>query len=336
MTQRRLWLAVLVASLVAPAGVFAQTKGGIEQPEDSGIGTAEDPNIPDEPEGDDDDATADEPGDADAVTVGDLEGTTKKKAPRITKKTYPLAVIDRPVTLAAAQTEVSLDVPITLGVQDVGGNDLASAMMTQVIRGTYGITQDLQVGIAYGVGRELLGKESGIMGFEAGKAFSLDGGYTVIPGMLAGTAGLAFFAGDPFAMSLALGAPFRVSLGKKLAVIGGQDLLTFKLVKMPVSVSDPNQNITTAADIAINGSAPNVLLNVTFGALIQAKPNVALTGLIGFLSTFEGERQPVSLTFGVTWSQSPKLDFSARAGLRSLDRDIDQSFGMGLFVAYRL
>ncbi len=334
--KRSLWVAVLLVAMAAwPLRSFG---GGVEKEPDTGIGKAEDPNIPeskdtggDEGGGDEGggDEGTDNPDKANAVTVGDLEGTTHKKAPRATKSSYPMAVIERPLTLTATQAQVTLDVPM------IAGTGAGGLIMTQVLRGSYGITQDIQVGVGYGFGVDVLGAKMGVKGYTAGKAFSVDGAYTVIPGWLAATISFPFYA-QPFASSMTIGAPFRVTLNKQIALIGGQDLLQIRFAKFPVSLDRPWDNIAGAAVDAVHGTQPSGNLNLTAGALYQRKENLAFTGMIGFfLPDFGSPSKSTSLLFSGIWSKSKTLDFSFRFGFSDLAHPGD-SVTFGLFAAYRL
>lgn len=316
MGLRSAWLAVLVAFLMPSVAVAEDTEGV------DGIGTAEDPNVPD-----DEETTGDRPDEADAVTGKDLEGPAVVKKARPTKATYPMAIIERPLTLTETQIEVTFEMPVLVG--PVG----ADAQMTQVLRGAYGITQDIQVGLSYGFGLEQLGPND----FEPGKAFSVDGGYAVVPGILAATISLPFYV-DPFAWSVTLGAPFRLKVSDKVAFVGGQELLQIKLVEMPVSVSDPGQNIGQLAAIATSQPAPAGHLNLQLGVLYQHKPNLALSAQMGyFLTDFSSDEQMIPVTLGIIWSKDNKLDLGGRAGVNTLESGDDRFAGIvSLFAAYRL
>jgi hypothetical protein len=296
-----------------------------ETPE--GIGTASDPNVDESG----DTSVNDDPSKADAETTRDDDAAVAvKKVVRPTKATYPVALIARPMTLTQNTAEISIDAPIVFG----GNNDLG-ARATQVLRASYGVTQDIQVGVSYGFGAERLDPPEGLKSYEAGKAFSIDGAYTEIPDHLAVTLSLPFYA-DPFAMSLTLGAPFRFRLGDKLAIVGGQDLIEISLNQWPVRVAEPEFNIAEAtfADMPGFEAVSSGAVNLQFGALIQLKPNVALSGYTRLhFEDFNGDDLPVPLFVGITWSKW-NVDLGGRIGFESLDDG--GSFGIGLSAAYRL
>ena len=314
-------------TLLATSAAHAQTGG------DEGIGTATDPNVDES----DDSSINDDPSQADAETTKDDEAAAAVKArPRTTKATYPVELTRRPMTLPQNTAEISLDAPIVFG----GTVDHAAstapdlgARATQVLRAAYGVTQDIQVGVSYGFGSERLSPPDGAKGFEAGKAFSLDGAYTVVPDHLAVSLSLPFYA-DPFATSLTLGAPFRINVGEQLALVGGQDLVEIAINKWPVRIGDPEFNLDQAARGEGDVSPSKGAVNLQFGAQVQLKKHIALSGFTRIhFEDFVGDDLRVPLWLGVTWSKW-NLDLGGRLGFARLDES--DSFGVALSVAYRL
>jgi hypothetical protein len=323
-----LGLATLAASSVARAD---DPKGGSDT---EGIGTASDPNVDESG----DTSVNDDPNAADAETTKEENPTAAvARKGRITKSTYPVAVIHRPMTLPANTAEIAIDAPVYFGGpvdnDETGAIDIG-ARATQVLHAAYGVTQDIQVGVSYGFGSERLSPPEGAKGFEAGKAFSVDGGYTVLPEHLAVTVSLPFYA-DPFASSLVLGAPFRINMSDKLALVGGQDLLEVAFNKWPVRPGDPEFNLSQALR-DVPGATPfsKGAVNLQFGAQVQVKPNVVISGWTRIhIEDFTNDDTPVSLYGGVMWSKW-NLDLGARLGFYRLDEA--SSFGLGLSAAYRL
>ncbi len=317
-----LGLTVLVASSPALAD-DPPPSGGVD-----GIGTAEDPNIAD------DTSINDDPSKADAVTAEDETssdtGVTKK--PRITKATYPVEINHRPMTLPQYTAEISLDAPIVFGGEAETDPGLRA---TQVLRAGYGVTHDIQVGVSYGFGLQLFDPPEGAKSFEAGKAFSVDVAYTILPDHLAVSVSLPFYA-DPFASSVTIGAPFRFKMGDKLAIVGGQDLIEIGFNKWPVRVADPEFNLGQAYLDQNPGQAQvsSGAINLQFGAVVELKPNLALSGTTRLhFEDFNGDDLPVPLFFGLTWSKW-NLDLGGRLGFVRLDET--KSFAVALSAAYRL
>src|SRR5688572_23628422 len=306
--RQTVWTVALVAALGAPAVAAAQ------EPE----APIPDPDIPDAPP------------EGDAITVDDLEtgGVRAVRKQRYTKKTFPLELIKRPMTLAAAQGEISLDAPFLMGD--------SNPTMWQVLRARYGITRDIEGGITYSFGVLNLSPPDGVETFEPGKAFSFDGGWTIWPEHLAVTASLPFYVDpDAFGMGFNLAIPFRVNLGSRWAIVGGQDLVQIRIVKMPVDPANPGYNLAMVAASAGGAEPARGNLNINIGALHQLKPNLALYGTLGYhYLDFEDEGAPVSFFGGATWSRHSRLALGGRMGFYDLDNT--DTFSLSIYAAYRL
>src|SRR5215510_2297875 len=72
--------------------------------------------------------------------------------PRYTKADYPTEIVKRPLTLAAEQAQVSLDMPFVAGD--------GHPTLTQILRAAFGVTQDFEVGLSYSIGLERLSPET--------------------------------------------------------------------------------------------------------------------------------------------------------------------------------
>lgn len=294
-----------------------------------GIAAAQDP--PPDPEGPiAEPDIPDSPPEGDAITVDDLEegGTRAVKKLRFTKKTYPIEAVRRPLTLAAAQAEISLDSPFLAGTD--------SPTIWQVLRARYGITRDLEAGITYSFGLLNLSPPEGAETFEPGKGFSFDGAYTLWPEHLAVQASLPFYVDpDAFGMGFNLGIPFRVNLGSRWAIYGGQDLLQVRIVKMPVDPANPGYNLAIVAASAGGGEEPRGNLAINLGGMYQYRPNIVTYVTMGFrYLDFEDTGAPVSFFGGATWSRHNRLDLGGRIGF--FDMDTTDSFSLSVYAAYRL
>jgi len=315
------WTFLLLLAAVAvgagPAVAAAQTEPAATTTTEE-EGPIADPNIPDAPP------------EGDAITVEDLEegGVRAVKKQRYTKKTYPLELVKRPLTLAAAQAEISLDSPFLMG----SGNPT----LWQVLRARYGITRDIEGGITYSFGLLNLSPPDGVETFEPGKGFSFDGAYTIWAEHLAVAMSLPFYVDpDAFGMGFNLSIPFRVNLGSRWAIFGGQDLLQVRIVKMPVDPANPGANLAIVAASAGGGEEPRGNLAINVGGMFQFKPNVAIYATMGFrYLDFEDTGAPVSLFGGATWSRHNRLDLGGRLGF--LDMDNSDSFSLSVYAAYRL
>jgi hypothetical protein len=190
------------------------------------------------------------------------------------------------------------------------------------------------VGVSYGFGTERLSPPANEKGYEPGKAFSVEGAYTLLPDHLAVSVSLPFYA-DPFASSLVLGAPFRINVNDKLAFFGGQDLIEVAFNKWPVRPGDPEFNLDEVQRDA-PGKTPfsRGAVNIQFGAQVQLKKNLALSGWTRLhFEDFNGDDLPKPLYLGIMWSKW-NIDLGARMGFARMDES--DSFGIGLSAAYRL
>jgi hypothetical protein len=248
---------------------------------------------------------------------------------RFEKRDYPRELVRRPLTLPREMIEASLDVPFV--ARD------GHPTLHQVLRGAYGVTVDLQLGVTYGIAFERLAADDGEDAFELGKAVSLDATYTILPGMLAAQVRLAFYADpDVFGLGLILGVPFRINLGERWAIFGGADLVSIKLNNFAVNPGDPAANLAHVALVGRQGTAPSGSIDLTAGVAYQAQQNLALWGTVGLgWPDFDTNDQPFALFGGLTYTPSRDWDVGARLGFLALD-ELAESFSVAVFAALRL
>jgi hypothetical protein len=258
------------------------------------------------------------------------ERSAEEPAIRYAKADYPVAIVKRPLTLASDQIEVSLDVPFV-------AND-GHPTLTQVLRGGYGVTVDLEIGLTYAIGLERLDAQPGENGFEVGRAVSLDSAYTLIPGYLAAQLRLAFYIDpDLFGIGLILGLPYKVTIGDRWSIFGGANLVRLKLKELAVDPENPARNLADVA-LAARGGTPSIGgANLVTGAMFQARENVAVYGTVGIeWPDFDtADDQPFSLFFGGTITPRRSFDLGARLGFLSL-ADPGASFAVTAYAALRL
>src|SRR5512134_3215981 len=126
MTTRLGW-PVLLGGLLLSAGGVAGAQATQPSPEivpEEDEGPIPEPKVPDDP-----------------MALVPRDPAPREPPVRFTKRDYPTELVRRPMTLAAQQAEVSLDMPFS-------GND-GSPALTQVLRGAFGVTVDLQLGVTY-------------------------------------------------------------------------------------------------------------------------------------------------------------------------------------------
>lgn len=303
--MRRALLAIPLCLGLFDLGDLGASAGAQEQPEPP----IPDPNVPD--------PTL--PPDSEAHPA----------AYRYEKRDYPRELVRRPMTLAEDQAEIVLDVPFVAGD--------GHPTLTQVLRGSFGVTVDLQLGVTYSVGLERLNAQTGEDGFEAGKAFSADAAYTIIPGYLAAQVRLAFYADpDLFGLGLVLGVPFKLTFAERWQIFGGADLVTIKLKGLAVYPSDPARNLGAAALDARGGVTPSGSVDVTLGVAFQVQQALAVWGTVGYgWPDFDTKDQPFGLFAGLTYSPRRFWDLGARLGFLALDEPA-ASFSIGAFAALRM
>jgi hypothetical protein len=256
------------------------------------------------------------------------EAEVEEEAPRYLKRDYPIELVRRPLTLAADQVEVSLDVPLVLN----DGNPL----LTQILRGGFGVTIDLELGLTYAVGLERLSAEPGEDGFEPGRAFSVDAAYTLLPGYLAVQARVAFFI-DPevFGVGLILGLPYKIEIGDRWAIFGGADLVRLRLKEFAVDPADPAASSFYVGEIA-RGVEPGIGSGrLLTGAMFQARPDLALDATFAIARDFDTDVQTYGLSAGATFSPTRTIDLGARVGAGSLD-DAAETFAVAVHAALRI
>jgi hypothetical protein len=248
---------------------------------------------------------------------------------RYTKDDYPDEIVKRPLTLAAEQAQISLDVPLSSN----GGNPT----LTQILRAGVGLTRDWQVGVTYGFGLDRLDAQPGEKGYEAGKAFSVETAYTIIPQYLAAELSFAFFADpDLFGMSLAIGVPFKIEIGDQWAFFGGRNLIRVKLHGLDVDPADPAYNLAQSGLIQRGVSPDDGRVQLDVGVVFQPQTNVAVFGTFGVgWPDFSTHDQPFSTFVGAVYTAAHRFDLGARIGFDMLDH-LSDSFAASVFVAVRL
>jgi hypothetical protein len=248
---------------------------------------------------------------------------------RYDKGDYPVELVKRPLTLAGEQLQVSLDIPFV-------SHD-GKPTLTQVLRGAFGITRDLQVGLTYAFGLQRLSPDTGQDGYTASKAFSVDTAVTIFPQILAAELSFAFLAEpDQFGMAIGIGLPFKLELGDRWALFAGKNLVRFKVRGLPVDPADPEANQAELDLIGRGSPTTDGIIKLDLGAAFQARPEVAVFGTFGVAwPDFSTDRQPFSLFFGASYTAARRWDFGGRIGFHDLAHT-GESFGLALFAAVRI
>jgi hypothetical protein len=248
---------------------------------------------------------------------------------------YPIELAQRPITLPANMAEVALDPHFRV----------SPAESAVALRARYGITPRVQLGLTYlagGLYDDPVTNMDKDYAFHPGKAGGLD--VTVLLTDWAGVrVGLPFYF-DPFAMSLALGAPMKFRFAdNKLAIMVLDELLNIKLVKFAPSFTSELPN-ATAAYFETNGSTQS-RGRLRFGgtAVYQQKPNVAIFGRAALefedFATSPGDSgqggATTSIHGGVQVSPKPFVDVGGALGFDDL-AEMPESFTVSTFLAFRI
>ncbi|HUQ04861.1 MAG TPA: hypothetical protein VM261_20305 [Kofleriaceae bacterium] len=313
-------LATLSASLIVFSAAVASA-----QP-DAGGGTGSEVELDEDPAP----ATGDETGseeDPDAPLIGSEPVETGPTAPAQKKTGYPIAEVDRPITLPDFTSEVRFDLRLFPDPLDA---ELG-------LRARYGITRQAQVGVRYNIGGFYNdGKPAGDdkATFNTGKAVALEFQY-LVQEWVAPRVTIPMYV-DPFAIGMTLGAQMKFKIIDKLAIVGFEDVVGFKLSdKFVPDLESERTNEAYADNLTTSGFNPDGYLKFDFGVVYQLKPNMAVTGRLGTtFNDFSDEDAPTSLRVNVQLTPKKMIDVIGQMGLSALDDT--NTFSLGAALAVRI
>jgi len=310
-------LAALVLSsfpAVAPSVALAQPDGGAG----SEVELDEDP-----PASDGESGAEEDPG---APLLGEEPVEEGPKAPAAKKTGYPLREVDRPLTLPDFTSEVRLDLRAFPDPLDVEFG----------LRARYGITRQIQVGVRYGVGGFYDdGKQAEEkIRFNTGKAVAIEGQYLVTD-WIAPRVAVQMYV-DPFAIGMAIGPAMKFRLGDKLALVGFEDLVAFKLTdKFVPDLESERVNELAATALTTSGFNPDGYIRIDGGVLYQVDDNLVVGGRFGVtFIDFEDADAATSLRVNAQYSPSPSLDLIGNLGFGALDDA--NTLSIGAAIAFRI
>jgi hypothetical protein len=249
---------------------------------------------------------------------------------------YPIELALRPITLPANMAEVSIAPHIVV----------SPFMGSDALRARYGITPKIQLGLTYMMGGSY-DEPSTMMkdyGFHPGKAGGLD--VTILLQNWIGIkVGLPMYL-DPFAMSLALGAPMKFKLTDKVAVGGMDDVLNIALpfgAEFAPSFYHEGVNATWAyLDSNMSTQSGGTLRFSGYG-IYQQKANLAIHGRLAIEledfatnrgdSGFGGAR--TNIHGGVLFSPKKFLDVGGTLGFDDM-AEMPDSFAITGNLAVRI
>lgn len=254
--------------------------------------------------------------------LGEDNAPKQTKAKPAEPTEYPLELSQRPLTLYAGMSEVSLE---------LATNPAADSFTAYgSLRASYGITREIQLSLGYGAGA-LVGSN-----FVTGKTVGVDARYSIFP-WLSGQLAVPFLL-DPVAFGVTLGAPMKFRFDK-FALFIGEDLVTIKGHRFIPYVD--NAALTDAAVAIDKVGTQNHDAELSFigGVIYQIKPNLAFTGRIGVVQRINapGSTNASSMPISgeLTWSKSNKLDAGARLFIDDLS-EVGNTFGLAVFAALRI
>jgi hypothetical protein len=326
----RALLAILVGlSISVPA--FAQPKppaGDDEAPVPPPEGGKEvdlpEDNSVSDPSGMEENPDSPRAGTTTGVEVG---GTVTAPSPDpdvVTKRSFPIEEVARPITLPALMSEAGLDVRNNIDPYD--GNT--------TLRGRFGITRQIQIGLEYNIGGFYDDGSGDGVRFNTGKSIGLDVQY-LIQDWVAVRLALPFYL-DPFSMGMTLGAPMKFRILPKLAIGGFHDLLSITFKNFVPSTTDEAYNELNAMLVDSGTGLPDGNIRISAWAWYQMKPNLALGGEMGLtFEDFKDSDVPYSLRGRIQYSTSKKLDFGGAFGFGDL-ADASNTIQLNLYAQLRI
>ncbi|MBZ0234047.1 MAG: hypothetical protein K8M05_17085 [Deltaproteobacteria bacterium] len=314
------YLAALSATLLVSSAAIATA-----QP-DPGVGGSE-VELDEDPAP----ATGDETGgeeDPDAPLIGDAPAATGPTAPAQKKTGYPIAEVERPITLPDFTSEVRLDLRLFPDPLDAEFG----------LRARYGITRQAQIGVRYSIGgfyedgKPNAGDDKAT--FNTGKSVALEFQF-LVQDWIAPRVTVPMYV-DPFAIGMTLGGQMKFKILDKLALVGFEDVVGFRLNEKFLPDLDSERYNEGAADaVAINEITSKGFLRFDGGVVYQAKPNLAVGGRFGVtFNDFSDNDAATSLRLQVQHTPKSMIDVIGQLGWLALDDN--NTFHIGAALAVRI
>jgi hypothetical protein len=211
-------------------------------------------------------------------------------------------------------------------------NNIDPYIGNSTLRGRFGITRQIQVGLEYNIGG-FYDQGDGVK-FNTGKSIGIDVTY-LIKDFVGARIALPFYL-DPFAMGVTLGAPMKFRIGDKLAIGGFNDLLSITIVEFVPSTTNEAYNEVRAMAVDTGSSQPAGNFRLSAYGLYQQSPKLAFGGEMAItLEDFSDSDIPYSLLGKLQYSTSNKLDFGALAGFNDLS-DASKSITLNIYAQLRI
>ena len=300
--------AVAVAQIPAPAPAPAPTPAPAPPPttttgSDAGgeVELGEDP-----PSIGDDDEDEDAPRISQPVA-------TPQVTPRTRAGAYPVTEVLRPLTLPDFTSEIRVDAlfyPLSPLDAEFG------------LRARYGITRQVQLGLGYGIGGFYNDGKRDKVRFNTGKAISLDVSYLATD-WIAPRIAIPMYV-DPFAIGLVLGAPVKFRFGDRLAIVGFEDVVAFKLQddKFLPDLRREKANEAAVDQLTSGTIQSDGFFRLDGGVLYQLAPDLVVSGRFGVtFDDFTSADAATSLRGLVQFTPVRTLDLIGEAGWDRLDEN---------------
>ena len=289
---------VALILLAAPAAALAQTPGGTGAGDEVELG--EDPPSPID-SGDEEE---------DAPRIGGPDPVKPQAAPKGRAGAYPVTEVLRPLTLPDFTSEIRLE---TLFYPTPVDAEFA-------LRARYGITRQIQLGLAYGIGGFYEDDNRDKIRFNTGKAVAIDVSYLATD-WIAPRLTVPMYV-DPFAIGLELGAPVKFRFGDRFAVVGFEQVLGFKLMgdRFLPDLRREKANETAVDELDSGTIQSDGYFRLDGGVLYQLAPDLVISGRFGVtFDDFSGADAATSLRALVQLTPIRALDLIGEAGWDRLD-----------------
>lgn len=252
---------------------------------------------------------------------------------------YPIEFAHRPITLPANMAEVAI-APHFVASPYAG---------TDALRARYGITPKIQLGLNY-VLYGVYDRQDVDIGLSKkyqvhpGKAGGLDVTY-LVRNWVGVKVGLPVYL-DPFAMSVALGAPMRFRITDRLTIGGLDDLLNIALpfgAEFAPTYYHERTNAIRGFTSEMSGTAQSAgLLRISGYGIYQQKQNLAILGSVALNfedfatnRTAAGGGATTQIYGGAVFSPKKFLDVGGTLGFDDLS-SMPDSFALSGYLAVRI
>lgn len=300
--------AVPAAALAQPTPTPAPAPGagaGSQDQPAAGAGAGSEVEL-----GEDPPSTTETGEEEDAPKIGGEKQAPTPVAPTARLAAYPRSEVMRPLTLPEFTSEIRLDAlfyPTPIDAE-LG------------LRARYGVTRQIEIGLAYGIGGFYNDGKRNKTRFNTGKAVAIDVAYLATD-WIAPRLTVPMYV-DPFAIGLELGAPVKCRFGERLAVVGFEDVVGFKLIgdKFLPDLRREKAN-EAAVDQLVSGTIQSDgYVRLDGGVVYQLAPDLAASGRFGVtFDDFTSADAATSLRALIQFTPTQALDLVGEAGWDRLD-----------------